>query len=124
MFVLTFSLVKSLERLFRTSQRLQLETNEVYRWTLRGDVKLNYFFFQNLMRWWIIFIKHELQDSGSTGPFTCVAIIGPITLLKISLRPKCNHLPSLFEIIDVANLLFPEILLQVFLFASKHRFTQ
>jgi hypothetical protein len=45
-------------------------------------------------------------------------------LLEIALRPECNHLRALFQVINVAHLLFPEVLLQVLLLASEHRFAQ
>lgn len=76
------------------------------------------------MRRLVIFIKYKLQDSRGTGPLSRVAVIGPVALLEIALRPECNHLRALFQVINVAHLLFPEVLLQVLLLASEHRFAQ
>jgi hypothetical protein len=72
----------------------------------------------------IVFIELKLQDPGSTRPFARVAVVGPIALLEVALGPKCNHLSALLQVVDVADLLLPEVLLQIFLLASEHRLTQ
>ena len=72
----------------------------------------------------IVLIECKLQDTGCTCPFACVAVVGPIALLEVALGPKCNHLSALLQVVDVADLLLPEVLLQIFVLASKHRLTQ
>ena len=76
------------------------------------------------MSWLIAFIELKLQDPGSTRPFARVAVVGPIALLEVALSPKCDHLSALFQVVDVADFLLPEVLLQIFLLAGEHRLTQ
>lgn len=53
-----------------------------------------------------------------------MTVVGPVALLKVALSPKCNHLCSLLQIIDVTKLLLPEVPLQVFGLPLKHSLTQ
>lgn len=72
----------------------------------------------------IIFVQCKLQDTGRACPFARVAVVGPVTLREVTLGPKRNHLGALLQVVDVADLLFPKVLLQISLLSGEHRLTQ